>query len=592
MKEKQKHFSLIGFFEKLTTKQAIWMIVIIGFAVYFNMLFNGFVWDDLQQLVNNNFVHSLANLPRFFSGSTFYVEGTSSLQGIYYRPVILILYSVFYSIFGPHAFFFHSFQLLLHVSSGILLFLFFMRYFKKTTAFIFTLIFLVHPINVESVVYISALSDTLFVFFGLLTLYLIPVELVSFKNRFIIFVLLSFSLLSKETGFLFLFIIPLYVYLLNKKNLVGYVFISLTTLTVYLFLRFSTIGLQSVNFSIAPIVKVPLHDKLITIPAIVFYYFKNLVFPSNLSICQQWVYKTPTLGTFYLPLLFDVLILATLAALGIYFWKKKISNIKLYLFFFIWTVAGIAFHLPFFAFDFTVSIRWFYFSMIGLMGLMAVIFDSVLLENSYKKKFIYIILYMAIVALGIKTIIRNSDWRDGLTLFGHDSKINQSFDLENLLGVELFKSGQIDLAINHFQKSINLMPNWSNGWNNLGYSYMVKSDIEKAEVAFQKAIDNVYMPYTYVAARDANDVNPYRFMAELLFYHKKNFKETLAFLDRALIVFPENAELWQIKVLAEYKLGNQEEALTAATTLAKLNPSKVNLTILEYIKAKKEISIN
>lgn len=102
-------------------KIRLWIIVILGFCVYLPTLFNGFVWDDEEQIVNNPQIQSLSNLPAFFSGSTFNAGGGGNLSGLYYRPLMTSSFTLVYSIFGLNPFFFHLVQVILHIANACLL---------------------------------------------------------------------------------------------------------------------------------------------------------------------------------------------------------------------------------------------------------------------------------------------------------------------------------------------------------------------------------------------------------------------------------------------------------------------------------------
>lgn len=54
-------------------------IIIVGFLVFFNSLFNAFAYDDDLQIVSNPLVHSLVNIPYFFMGGSFFDAGTGQL---------------------------------------------------------------------------------------------------------------------------------------------------------------------------------------------------------------------------------------------------------------------------------------------------------------------------------------------------------------------------------------------------------------------------------------------------------------------------------------------------------------------------------
>ena len=128
------------------------------------MLLNDFVWDDIVQIVQNGDIYSIKNIPGLFS--------TGNL-GIFYRPVFYSTLAVLYSLSKLETFLYHFFQLSIHISNAVLVFLLFKRFIEKRLAFLLSLLFLIHPINAEAVVFISAVSDTLFVFLGLLALQLL-----------------------------------------------------------------------------------------------------------------------------------------------------------------------------------------------------------------------------------------------------------------------------------------------------------------------------------------------------------------------------------------------------------------------------------
>jgi len=402
------------------------------------------------------------------------------------------------------------------------------------------------------------------------------------------------SLLSKEAGVLFLPLTLVYVTLFKKEKLLFYSFLNGAVFITYLLIRFLMIGIPGngiLKSGFAPIIKATLFERLMTIPAIILYYVKNFFYPSNLFICQQWVVRTAGIESFFLPLFITVLFFLFIHAYGIFLWRSKNINYKVFLFFFSWLILGLAAHVQIIPLDFTVSTRWFYFPIVGLLGLLAVLYNNFVQKKHLNKTFLFLVGILILIGLGFGTISRNLNWRDSLTLFSHDEKVNQSFDLENLLGVELFKVGENDQAMVHFKISTELAPTWSSNWNNLGYIYILKSDLGNAEKSLQTAINNTPMPFKYVSYRDANDFTAYKLMAELLFYNEKDFKRTIGFLNKALIPYPDNAEFWKIKAVAEYKLGNQESAIEAANKLIELSPTSESYAIYFSIENKKKIDI-
>jgi len=80
MFEEDTSDSFKNIFSSLTSKKAILTICIIGLLVYFNALFNGFVWDDFSYIVNNPTIATF-NLKILLGQNSFY------LPGFFYRPL-------------------------------------------------------------------------------------------------------------------------------------------------------------------------------------------------------------------------------------------------------------------------------------------------------------------------------------------------------------------------------------------------------------------------------------------------------------------------------------------------------------------------
>src|ERR1700722_7565990 len=198
----QEEFSFKSYFSPLTTTKAIHWIVIIGLVVYANMLFNGFVWDDKSYIIQN---------PELTPFNLFPLFGPTMFNAIgQYRPIPAVYFAALFALFKDTQFFYHISQLILHIVNTVLVFILFTKFFKREISFFASLFFLVHPLQVESVSFISATISPLFFFFGISAL------LISLKKKqtqgtvFLTFFFIFLSLLTKETGILFLFIILVY----------------------------------------------------------------------------------------------------------------------------------------------------------------------------------------------------------------------------------------------------------------------------------------------------------------------------------------------------------------------------------------------
>lgn len=555
----------------MTKGKYILALTLIGFAVYFNSLFNGFVWDDEEQILLNLPAHTISNFFQFFAGSTFNSGGASQLAGLYYKPMMTLFYSLLYTLFGPNAFFFHLFQLILHILNSILIFLMFGYFLKASTKnyllpFLLALVFLVHPINVEPTVYIASLQDVLFFIFGVV-LFILTIKSKMHYMKYIAVgaLLLLMSLLSKETGAVFGLLIFIYIILFNIERLGSYIWAGGIAMGSYIILRFAIAGVAIQKHNLSPITRLDFSDRLISIPKIMFFNIKTFFYPNDLAISQHWVVSRISWSNFYLPLLVDFIFLATIAAGGIILYKIKSNLFKTYIFFLIWFIIALTFHLQLYPLDLTVADRWFYMPIVGLLGIIGVYLFLLLKKINNLHKTVSFVFYTAlmiiIASLMLRTITRNSDWKDGYTLYSHDIAIAQnSFDLENNLGVELYRKGDLTQAKAHFENSTIIAPYWWTNWNNLAAILEREGDFNKAALYYEKAIAN------------GNYYLAYENLANILAFHDDPAKAK-KFTEQALTVLPNNPRLYFILAYTNYKLGDKQGALTAAQKSLILNPN-------------------
>jgi tetratricopeptide (TPR) repeat protein len=160
--------------------------------------------------------------------------------------------------------------------------------------------------------------------------------------------------------------------------------------------------------------------------------------------------------------------------------KKDKSDKKAFIFFCLWLFVGLALHLQILPLDATVADRWFYFPIIGMLGIIG-IFGKVI---DVKRKGIWILSSIIIISLlCMRTFVRTFDYRDEFTLVRHDIKISQeNYNLENGLAGELIKLGEYKEAEIHALASIKQNPAWNN-YSNLGVIYLKLKEYEKAKTA-------------------------------------------------------------------------------------------------------------
>ncbi len=548
------------------------VIILLGFFIYGSSLHNSFVIDDHYQVVTNTLINSLVNIPLFFFNSSFNDGG--NLVGFYYRPLMVTFFTFLHTFFGLNPFGYHLFSLLLHLANTVLVFLLLRYFLSKFTSLLLALIFMVHPINSEAVLYVSNLQDLSFFFFGVLALLLAQNKSTT-RNLIFIAVCLLFSLFSKESGVLFIPIVLLFKYLFNKKGLPLLGLYTIFVVGFYYVLRIFTVGFPQ---STSPIGSLGLFERAMHIPSLINFYLKTFLFPNNLSYSWNWIITTFDIQTFIFPLVINLFGIVIVYIVGSDIYKKSLTNFKKLLFFTLWFIVSLSLHLQIIPLDQTVAERWFYLPSIGLLGILGLVATQYA-KRSWIKNGIITIAIIIIVIFSVRTHIRTYDWRDEYTLVKHDNAVSKNnFIIESTLANALIQQNKFTEAKIYAQKSYDHFPAPTN-LNNLGVIYSKEKNSKKAQELYEQAIA---MGDYSVAYENLS----------VLFMSTSDNQKTEAFIQKAINKFPNNATLWLYYSLVEYKQNKLAEAKFAITKAYVLNKTDMRIVnVYNAIQLNKKINV-
>ena len=171
--------------------------------------------DDQVQVVENNNIKNL-------SWEKFKAIFSSTSVGMY-QPISTIFYAITYQFDGANPFNFHLLSLIFHLLNTFLAFTIFRKFgIEKIYALLLTAIFSLHPMQVESVSWVSAFSNLVFSTFYLLALiqYLKFCSKTQWKYYGLTLLFFLLSLLSKSSAVtLPLVLIAIDYFLKNKIQL-------------------------------------------------------------------------------------------------------------------------------------------------------------------------------------------------------------------------------------------------------------------------------------------------------------------------------------------------------------------------------------
>ena len=144
------------------------VLALVGAAVFSGVLSNGLVLDDCILLLINPFVKNPHLWRRIFTGSVWSFQGVGADTN-FYRPLAVYSLSVIWRLAGSNPFAYHFPQWLLYMATGLVVFQIGRELLgHDLAAFVGSLLWLLQPLHVEAVAWISAIQDMGCGFFCLL----------------------------------------------------------------------------------------------------------------------------------------------------------------------------------------------------------------------------------------------------------------------------------------------------------------------------------------------------------------------------------------------------------------------------------------
>ncbi len=411
------------------------LLALVGFLIYADSLKNNFVFDDGHLILRNSFVRSFCFIPYYFKG--FLTSVTTKCMGI--RPLVMISFNINYLFSDYNSLGYRLLNIFLHILNAYLLYLIISQLFlggKRKVAIFSSLIFLTHPINVETVTYISSRSDLLLASFVLLSFYyyLLWTETRRKRSLFLSSLFCIFAFLTKETAISFPMFLILWTFLRDENSTVRE---KIRGLLPFLLLTFIYLVFRDLVYSqIVPSTGgKKLWLNILTQAKVAFFYLRLFLYPDKLSIDHQNLRMTNPYAIQYLSFL--LLIYALLI-----FWNsKKWREVKIWLFWYL------IFLLPKFivTLNFPAMEHHFYLPSLGLYILLSYMLSFLFFK--FPKLSLQISLAL-ILSFSILTSFRNLEWKDESTVLRSALKVNPK-SLYSLyrLGVSYEKKGDFQKAL-------------------------------------------------------------------------------------------------------------------------------------------------
>lgn len=518
------------------------------------------------------------------------------------RPIPLATFAVNYYFGQYNTFGYHLFNIIIHIINGILIFFF----VKKTIMmacdngltqfhdqekqnidilipFFSSLIWMVHPLQTNSVTYIVQRMNSMATLFFLLTLLLyiqgriIQIKnqvatmktggkkMTGSKNHYIFFLACLFTLLPafgcKETSVTLPFFILLYEFYffqdLNssalKKSLIIFVILFfLMIIVIQVFISFQLIigyfymYYEGYSFTMS--------QRVLTELRVVIFYLSLLFFPhpNRLNFDHDFPLSDSLLNPYTTILsLFAIIGLISIALL-------KAKKEKFLSFGILWFFGNLVIESSIIPLDIIFEHR-IYLPSIMVTTVFTVAAWRWLKSNRFRIGF----LSALVILLSLWTFQRNSIWQDPITLWQDCVKKSPNKDRPHAdLGRSYELAGRLDEAIEEYKKTLKINPLHQFTLRNLGLAMYKKGNLDESISFYRKALQSD--PYLAEAHNDLG----------VALIDKKMLEEGIYHYQQAIKLKPTHPEAH----------ANLEKAIQGL--------SQINNRIAEILKKSKNDSIN
>lgn len=566
------------------------LLVLAVILVYQPVWHAGFIWDDDEYITKNKLLTAPDGLWRIW----FSLDSPSQ-----YFPLTYTAFRLEYALWGLNPTGYHWVNLVLHAANALLIW-WLLRRLAVPGAWLAAAIWALHPVQVETVAWITELKNVLMCFCYVLTLHAwITFVGENSRRRWISYamalVLFALALSAKTTACTLPAALLLILWWQKRPitrarvvQIIPFLAFGLAMGLVTMWWERFHIGTHGQQFSMGAM------DRILVASHAIWFYAGKLIWPVNLTFSYpRWIINPAN------PLAYAWLV--AIIALGVAIWRTRRyvgHGVGIAILFFVATLTPTLGFIMLYTFLYTfVADHYQYVASLGLIALAAAAFISWLSLLKPRLTWLKPVLcggllallsiltwrqcgtYTSIETLWRTTISRNpGSWlahfdlaaalvgkgqlAEGVAQYQETLKINPTYAPAHCgLGIVLSQAGYLDAAIAQYEQALQINPDYEDAHINLGNALFQKGHMDEAIVQYREVLK----------------LNPHRAEAH------NNLGTALAVEGRsddaitefreAAQIDPRNAEAWNNLGNIFLNQGRTDKAVVPFQTALKIRPN-------------------
>jgi protein O-mannosyl-transferase len=543
---------------RLTREDWLWglLLIVITVLAYQQAWHAGYIWDDDVYVTANKLLTAPDGLKRIW----FSLDSPSQ-----YFPLVYTTFRFEHALWGLNPTGYHWTNILLHAANAFLLWRL-LVILRIPGAWLAAAIFALHPVHVESVAWITERKNVLMGFFSLLSL-ISWVRFVDAKpkeagNSYGLALLFyALALFSKTTACTLPAALLLILWLKEKPinlrrilQIVPFIVLGVCLGLVTVWWERYHQGTQGQLFAIG------IPERFLVASRALCFYAGKLLWPTDLIFSYpRWSISASNAA--------DYLWLLATIGLGaaIYFLRRRFGRgMEVAALFFVATLSPILGFIMLYTFRYSfVADHYQYLASIGPIALVAAGITTLFHRFGKDRAFLVSVVGGALLlSLGLLTWNQCKMYADSDTLWWTTIARNpRSWMAHNNIAINLVQRGEIDEAIAHYDKALELDPSYGEAHYNLANALIRQKRVDEAIGHYQKAVE-----------LNPNNTKAYYNLGSVLVQAGRT-EEGIALYHKALELNPNNAAALNNLGAALLRLGRMEEAMAHYSKALQLDPN-------------------